>query len=82
MKLEMERAESPLKIPRRGNQPIKQFLEALITEEEVNKAIRKLAMRKAAGDDEITGEVIKQNEEWVKEIIYRIFKDMEEGGNE
>ena len=37
-------------------------------------------MRRAAGDDEITGEVIKQNEEWVKGIIRRIFRDMEEGG--
>ena len=64
-----------------GNQPIKQYLEALIKEEEVTKAIRKLTMRKA-GDDEITGEVVKQNEEWIKEIIYRIAKDMEEGGGE
>jgi len=61
-------------------QPVKQYLTAQITEEEVRKATRKLEMKKATGDDAATGEIIKRNEDWVEVIIHKIFKSMEEGG--
>ena len=55
-------------------------MEKEITEEEIEKAINKLATRKAAGDDEITGEIIKQNKDWIKKAIHIMIQRMEEGG--
>jgi len=55
-------------------------MEKEITEEEIEKAINKLATRKATGDDEITGEIIKQNKDWIKKVIRKMIQRMEEGG--
>ena len=81
MELEKHREEAPLtRYLNQKDQPIKQFMEKEITEEEIEKAINKLATRKAAGDDEITGEIIKQNKDWIKKAIHIMIQRTEEAG--
>ena len=64
--MEKKEKKPPNKIPEPKRPTNKTTIGKGIPEEEVEKAINKLATRKAAGDDEITGEIIKHNKEWLK----------------
>lgn len=62
----------------RENQGMKEVLNKEIEKDEIKKAIRSLKNNKSFGEDRIPGEVFKENENMMTEILYEIVQNMTE----